>query len=404
MTTKRREETENGRPRLNKPCRPHPLGGDFVSLNVKNVWETQSEEGHWKIVSSDEIDPCEFFQDDTICHMANTFANFIAMIKEANRALQKQNTSGGPRTIRDRVCRQLEHIALHMEAFGKSIERVDPPHKHQCPEPERNHRSDTRFDKLANDIEEIEAALNLSSIEAEIKDLKAAFHETPKTWANIVANTNREAAPLTIKARVKRREMQEKLRKEREPYEVILTTSNIETKEELNAMHANKITEQCQNIMDKNTVDKPKINRINRITNGIRLQCKSPEDAKLLRQEVDWNTAFKELAVHQPKYSIVVHGISTARVTGIENGDIQWSTVQEWEEKNGIKIKSIKQLRRKPRSNKPTSLNSSIIVFTEDHLAADKCIKLGFFINSFRHKAEKYAPQLHITQCYNCYD
>jgi len=50
------------------------------------------------------------------------------------------------------------------------------------------------------------------------------------------------------------------------------------------------------------------------------------------------------------------------------------------------------------------SLNSSVIIFTEDPHAADKCIKLGFFINSLRHKAEKYAPQLHITQCYNCYD
>jgi len=83
------------------------------------------------------------------------------------------------------------------------------------------------------------------------------------------------------------------------------------------------------NIIDKNTADKPKINGINRITNGIQLQCKSPEDAKLLHQEVDWNTTFKELAVHKPKYGIVVHRVSTAQVTGIEDNDIQRSTVQE---------------------------------------------------------------------------
>src|SRR5579859_6809495 len=119
-----------------------------------------------------------------------------------------------------------------------------------------------QLENIVNDVKEIKTALNLSNIEAEIKDLKAAFHETPKTWANVVANTNTEATPLTVKARVKRREIQEKLRKEREPYEVILTTSNKETKEELNAMHVNKITEQCQNTIDKNTVDKPKINVI----------------------------------------------------------------------------------------------------------------------------------------------
>jgi|SRR5579859_3281283 len=89
--------------------------------------------------------------------------------------------------------------------------------------------------------------------------------------------------------------------------------------------------------------DKPlKINGINRITNGIRVQCKSPEDAKLLRQEVNWNIAFEELTVHKPKYGIVVHGVPAAQITGLEDDDIRKSTIQEWEEKNSIKIKSIK--------------------------------------------------------------
>jgi len=200
--------------------------------------------------------------------------------------------------------------------------------------------------------------------------------------------------------------MQEKLRKEREPYEIVLTTPNKETIEKLNTMHARKITEQCQNTIDKsNATDKPKINGINKITNGIRLQCKSPEDAKLLRQEVNWDTAFKELSVHKPKYGIVVHRVSTAHITGIEDDDIRKSTIQEWGETNHIKIKSIKQLRRKPRNNKPTSPNCSIIIFTEDPHAADHCIKFGFFIDSERQpKVERYAPQYYITQCYNCYD
>src|SRR5207248_1386494 len=97
--------------------------------------------------------------------------------------------------------------------------------------------------------EEIKAASNLSN--TEIKEIKTAIHQTPKTYANAVANTNTEATPLTVQACVKRREMQEKLRKEREPYEIVLTTSNKETIEKLNTMHGRKITEQCQNTIDK---------------------------------------------------------------------------------------------------------------------------------------------------------
>src|SRR5436309_7985191 len=71
--------------------------------------------------------------------------------------------------------------------------------------------------------EEIKAASNLSN--TEIKEIKTAIHQTPKTYANTIANTNTEATPLMVQARVKRREMQEKLRKEREPYEIVLTIS-----------------------------------------------------------------------------------------------------------------------------------------------------------------------------------
>jgi hypothetical protein len=49
-------------------------------------------------------------------------------------------------------------------------------------------------------------------------------------------------------------------------------------------------------------------------------------------------------------------------------------------------------------------LLQSIVVFTEDPYAADKCIQLGMYINSRRFPAERYAPQLQITQCFNCGD
>jgi len=57
--------------------------------------------------------------------------------------------------------------------------------------------------------------------------------------------------------------------------------------------------------------EKPKLNGINRITNGIGLQCKSPEDAKLLRT-MHWNTTFEGLTISKPKCGIVIHRASAA--------------------------------------------------------------------------------------------
>jgi hypothetical protein len=275
----------------------------------------------------------------------------------------------------------------------------------------RNTFADTATGTLKTLTEHIKelTASRLPAIEQEIRETKVVTKGLPsaETWATIAsaANTDIEATSLKTKARVKQHEIKDNLRKKREPYQVILTTPNKETIAELNTMHAENIRQRCQNIIDLDGTPtaKLRLRGIAKITNGIRLDCTSPEDAQCLRQIIDWSKAFKDLAVHKPKHGIVVHGVHTAQVTGIEDTEIQKSTIQEWEESNGMKIDSIKKLRRKPRSDKPP-LNCSIVVFTEDPYAADKCILSGFYIDSLHHKAEKYAPQLHITQCFNCFE
>ena len=130
------------------------------------------------------------------------------------------------------------------------------------------------------------------------------------------------------------------------------------------------------------------------------------EDATLLREIVDWNTAFKGLAVHKPKYGIIVHGVSSKEVQDFEDEKVKEAIIKEWEESNsGLKIKAITKLRRKPRARSDSPPNQSIVVFTENPSAADYCIKQGFFINSLhRPKVERYAPELYITQCYKCHE
>ena len=281
------------------------------------------------------------FTIEAVISQTPLFKNLIVMIKEATEDLQQQKTSGRPRNIRDKVCHQLLHITLHMEKLDASMEEFSP----QPLSPPPTH-AETRLENIENDIKEIKAALHLSSIEAQINDLKAALHETPKTWATIVSNTSKESLSTATKARIKRRETQEKLRKEREPFEVILTTTNNTTTETLTTMNAHMINECCQNLIDHTIAEKPKLNGINRITNGIRLQCKSPEDAEILRRKLDWSKAFDGLAVYKPKYGIVVHGVPTKELTGLEDKDIHGELMREWEENNnGIKIKAIKHLR-----------------------------------------------------------
>jgi len=109
---------------------------------------------------------------------------------------------------------------------------------------------------------------------------------------------------------VKRRECNESLGKQRKPYQVPLTTTNNELKKTLTDMNAREIIKFCQHFIDTVTTEKLKLNGINKITNGIRLQCKSPDDAQIL-STLNWNGAFKRLTIHKPKYGIVVHGVPT---------------------------------------------------------------------------------------------
>jgi len=124
-------------------------------------------------------------------------------------------------------------------------------------------------------------------------------------------------------------------------------------------MHARQITQRCQDVIDTETVEKPKLNGINKITNGIRLQCKSPEDATILRTTVNWNSAFDGLEVHKPKYGVVVHGVSIKALEALNNEDTKSGALKEWGDTNGgIKLEGTKPLRRKSRPNAiPRPLN-----------------------------------------------
>jgi len=162
------------------------------------------------------------------------------------------------------------------------------------------------------------------------------------------------------------------------------------------------ITQHCQDLINAETDTKPKINGISKTTNGIRLTCETPEDAEIIRT-LNWkNAKINGLQLQKRNYGVVVHRVSTNILTELENENTKATTLNAWAEANrGINITKVKPLRRKPRTDSPA--HQSIVIFTDHPQDADRCIKLGFFIDSEYHNTEMYAPQLQVRQCYNCY-
>ena len=309
-----------------------------------------------------------------------TMEELFDLVKEVTNALRQQKTSGEPLKIKEKVIEQLVYINYRLQDFQDSF-----------PASSMNSHLD-RIERKLNTITEASTT--------SLQEIKDTTTNVENTWAQITA-TNAATTTTKSTTQAKWREHNEALKKQCEPYQLALTTTNNEARETLGDMHAREITKCCQNLIDTTTTETPKLNRMNKITNGIRLQCKSPEDAQIL-STVNWNGAFESLTTYKPKYGIVVHGVPVTEIDALQTNA---TTTQEWEEVNGgIKLGTIKPLRCKSRANRIPSAHQSIIVFIDDPHAADKCIKLSFFIDSEHNKAEKYAPQLHITQCYKCYE
>jgi hypothetical protein len=308
-----------------------------------------------------------------------TFTCAIEVLAIAVKKLEKQNIKTAAAVkIRDEVCNDIYD----------SLEVLQ-----------------TMKDVFADQAETALFALTprLSAIEKEIREIKANTVEIKdsakeaslkKTWAQIANHSNHSSTKkqLSIDAH------KEHIRKQHEPYEVNLVTLNDNTKKSIANMPGSIISQHCQELINTETETKPKINGISKTTNGIRLTCETPEDAQMVRS-LNWkNAKLDGLQLHKRNYGIVIHRVSTSLITELENE----ATLKEWSEANRINITKAKPLRRKPRTDR-TPAHQSIVVLTHDRHAADRCIKLGFFIDSEYHDTEMYAPQLHVRQCYNCY-
>jgi hypothetical protein len=109
------------------------------------------------------------------------------------------------------------------------------------------------------------------------------------------------------------------------------------------------------------------------------------------------------------KFTAVETGLQVRKPTfgirGIDKDDLDTAisnnnkpTIERIEKENSLpSIAKIVPLRQKLSKESSTH---SIVIFTTDAHAADRCIKRGIYFNYSLYPAERYAPQLQTTQCF----
>jgi hypothetical protein len=136
--------------------------------------------------------------------------------------------------------------------------------------------------------------------------------------------------------------------------------------------------------------------------NAIRIQCYDEKSATTLKESMNWSRIGNGIEPRLTKYGIVIHHVDKGDLqpSNTETYHDQLQTLQEENERCDLHIAQILPLRRRPDE---AAKHHSIVIFTYNPLEADDCIEKGIIVNGRFHKAERYNPQLNITQCYKCY-
>jgi hypothetical protein len=241
------------------------------------------------------------------------------------------------------------------------------------------------------------ATINFSTLRNEIKELATSLKAKTYAQAMSVPGPKPSLDPKVLKVR----EQKTATRQERAKHEVTLTATTPATKAKLQAMSYKDITERIQTTINTNVHhdEKPLVLGVSKPTKEgtVRVRCQTEEQAKMLRT-INWQSGLEGLQARQPKYGIVIHAVNKAHFNVLI--DTNKPTLDRIEKENTLPIVNIAPLRRK--DNKRISEYHSIVIFTTDPHAADRCIKQGLYLDYCLYPAERYTPQLQITQCYNC--
>jgi len=303
-----------------------------------------------------------------------TFTNLMDMLQGAMNKLNKQNIKT-PATIqiKTEVCKEINNAMGLVVALRNALGDI----------------ATMSFSTFKDEIKQ--------QIKEDIKELVTSLKE--KSYAQAISAPGPKPG-LDPKA-LKVREQKTATRQERAKYEVTLTATTKETKEKLIAMSYKDITERIQTTINTNVHhdEKPSVFGVSKPTKQgtVRVRCETEEQAKMLRH-INWESGLEGLQARQPKFGIVIHAVNKAHFNICI--DANKPTFDRIEKENTLPIVNIAPLRRK--DNKKPSEYHPIVIFTTDPHAADRCIKRGVYLDYRLYHAERYTPQLQITQCYNC--
>ena len=162
-------------------------------------------------------------------------------------------------------------------------------------------------------------------------------------------------------------------------------------------MSPEEITKRFQKAIDKAAIPGIKLQGISKVSSGIRIHCKTEEQAKQLHA-VDWNEAFEGITIHKMKYGIVIHGVPV----GLDLDDEE--TIKKAESANKFPSGTIIKMTPLRRKGKEPSNQKyrSIIMYLGDRQLANECLDDGCYIDSLHYHAVRFAPGSK-RQCYNCY-
>jgi hypothetical protein len=244
------------------------------------------------------------------------------------------------------------------------------------------------FRQLRNTLSD-EATTTLIAMRAEMKELQTSMKEVKETTKAAKTTYAHAAANPAMMTTLNTRH-------ERARHDVTLQATDDKTKDSLAKVSCRRLTGIIQKAID-DTIhqDKPVLLGVQKRTKdgAIRIRCNTEEEANMLR-EMDWEVSVEGLEAHKPKYGIVVYKVDKKPYDKLTHDeDETW--IKHVKNVNNIPIVNIAPLLRKNE-------NDSIIIFTTDPHAADRCIKQGIYIDCCLYNAQKYAPEQQITQCYNC--
>ena len=315
----------------------------------------------------------------------------VASLKAIRDKLATQNTRGEPLNVKNAVLIDIDNLIADVTDKAPASPTPETRSTKTC-------QDEDRFSKLENDITEIKQALRESL-------------QVSKTWAQVARNSSATPgppnAPHTASHTPKKLQVQTEMRRERAQHQITLTavSASGETKTLLAAATHEEITEHCQRAIRSSIGESlPPLRGIQRLkSNDIRIMCESSEEIAKLRQ-VDWNNAYEGLVLHQPKYGVVIHDVPLHVIPQdtLNASNAPKPIIKRIEEQNSnLNIAQIRPLRRNFKPSESTK-SSSIVIFTHSIEAADQIIRKGIYISHRLYPAEKYTPQLRVTQCYNC--